>query len=77
VADGKLPRITVAEAQRALQRARWYLKWQGGRHQILTHPQQGGRVTIPRHPAEVLKPKTLLSILDQAGLSVDEFRRLL
>jgi predicted RNA binding protein YcfA (HicA-like mRNA interferase family) len=30
-----------------------------------------------RHPSETLKPKTLKSILDQAGLTPDEFRNLL
>jgi predicted RNA binding protein YcfA (HicA-like mRNA interferase family) len=29
------------------------------------------------HAGETLKPKTLLSILDQAGVTVDEFRGLL
>jgi predicted RNA binding protein YcfA (HicA-like mRNA interferase family) len=32
---------------------------------------------VPVHSGETLKPKTLLSILDQAGVTVDEFRGLL
>ncbi len=74
---GKLPRLTVADVQRALQRAGWYVKRQGGNHQILTHPDKDGRVTISRHPRETLKPKTLQSILDQAGLSAEQLRELL
>jgi predicted RNA binding protein YcfA (HicA-like mRNA interferase family) len=70
------PRITVAELQRAL-RSWVVIKREGGNHQILTHVDRGGRVTIPRHPSATLKPKTLLSILDQAGLSIEEFRNLL
>jgi predicted RNA binding protein YcfA (HicA-like mRNA interferase family) len=31
-----------------------------------------GRVTVPVHAGVMLKPKTLLSILDEAGVSVDE-----
>jgi predicted RNA binding protein YcfA (HicA-like mRNA interferase family) len=73
----KLPRITVAELQRALRRAGWVLKREGANHQILTHRDRGGRVDIPRHPSQTLKPKTLQSILDQAGLSPDELRDLL
>lgn len=73
----RLPRLTVAEVQRALQRAGWYLKRQGGNHQILTHPAIGGRVTIPRHPSQTLKPKTLQSILDHAELSAAQLRQLL
>jgi predicted RNA binding protein YcfA (HicA-like mRNA interferase family) len=77
MSSGKLPRITVAVLQRALERAGWYQKRAGARHQILTHRDKGGRVTIPRHPNQALKPKTLLSILDQAGLTVDQLRELL
>jgi len=75
--SGKLPSLTVSDVQRALQRAGWYVKRQGGSHQILTHRDKGGRVTISRHPSETLKPKTLQSILDQAGLSADQLRELL
>ena len=77
MSSGKLPRVTVADVQRALGRAGWYVKRQGANHQILTHRDRGGRVTISRHPSETLKPKTLLSILDQAGLTADELRDLL
>ncbi len=44
---------------------------------ILHHVAQGGRVVIPVHAGTVLKPKTLVSILDQAGISPGEFGRLL
>ena len=77
MSEGRLPHVTVAEAQRALQRTGWVLKRQGGSHQILTHGERGGRLVLPRHPTQTLKPKTLRSILDQAGLSVEEFRALL
>ena len=36
-----------------------------------------GRVTVPVHAGVILKPKTLLSILEQAGVSVEEFVNLL
>jgi predicted RNA binding protein YcfA (HicA-like mRNA interferase family) len=77
VSEGKLPRITVAELLRALQRRGWYLKRQGSNHQILVHGEHSGRVTISRHPNQTLKPKTLQSILTQAGLTADELRDLL
>ena len=38
-----------------------------GSHHILKHPTKAGRVTIPLHK-EDLKPKTLQTILKQAGL---------
>jgi predicted RNA binding protein YcfA (HicA-like mRNA interferase family) len=39
------------------------------------HPER--RVTVPLHTGKVLRPKTLASMLDQAGISVEEFRRAL
>jgi mRNA interferase HicA len=74
---GKLPSLTVAEVQRALLRDGWYVKRQGGNHQILTHRDTGGRVVIPRQARQTLKPKTLQSIVDQAGMSVERMRDLL
>jgi len=35
------------------------------------------RVTVAVHPGETIKMATLKSILDQAGLSLDEFIELL
>jgi predicted RNA binding protein YcfA (HicA-like mRNA interferase family) len=67
----------VAELGRALYRGGWIVKRQGGNHQILTHRDKGGRVTIPRHPAQTLKPRTLQSILDQAEMTVEQLRGLL
>jgi len=34
-------------------------------------------VTVPVHAGTILKPKTLQSILDQAGIDVEAFRSLL
>jgi predicted RNA binding protein YcfA (HicA-like mRNA interferase family) len=36
-----------------------------------------GRVVVPVHVGAILKPKTLLSILDQAGIDADQLRGLL
>jgi mRNA interferase HicA len=74
--SGKLPTLTVAHMQRILQRAGWYVKRQGANHEIWTHPEKGGRVTVPRHPSQTLKRKTLVSILDQAEITAEELRKL-
>lgn len=37
----------------------------------------GARVTLAMHAGETLFPKTLLTILEQAGITADEFRELL
>lgn len=73
----RLPRVTAAEALRALRRDGWYIDRQSGSHAILMHPAKGGRVTIARHAGAVVKPKTLASILEQASLTVEEFQELL
>jgi len=73
----KLPRIPSALLIRALQRARFYEYHRSGSHIQLRHLNNPNlRVTIPFHRKD-LAPKTLRSILKQAGLTVDEFINLL
>ena len=73
----KLPRIPSLLAIRALKRARFYEFHQSGSHIQLRHLDNPSlRVTIPFHRKD-LAPKTLKSIIKQAGLTVDEFIELL
>ena len=71
------PRITAAQLLRALGRDGWYEHHHTGGHVYLKHPTKPGMVTVARHAGTIIKPKTLASILDQAGLTVDELRKLL
>ena len=73
----RLPRVTAKEVVRALRRDGWYEDHQRGSHLYLLHPTKPKRVTVSLHANKTLKPATLASILDDAGLTVDEFRRLL
>jgi len=73
----RAPRITAAQLLRALRRDGWEIDRQRGGHVQLAHPSKPGLVTVPQHVGEILKPKTLATILEQAGLTVDELRRLL
>ena len=73
----RLPRITGDEALRALRKAGWREVRRRGSHVMLHHESRPGRVVLPVHARAILKPKTLLSILDQAGLDAEELRRLL
>lgn len=73
----RTPRITATDLLRALRRAGWIEHHRVGSHLQLKHPRHHGRVTVPCHAGLVLKPKTLRSVLDQAGLTVDELRELL
>ena len=45
---------------------------QRGSHAQLKHPKRGGRVTVPLHAGETIGPALLRSILNQAGLTVEE-----
>lgn len=73
----RMPRVTSTQAVRALHRAGWYDEDQSGSHLSLRHLNKQGKVIVPIHRGKVLKPGTLASILDDAGLTAEEFRRLL
>lgn len=73
----RLPRITGKEAIAALARAGFVKKGIRGSHHYMMHPENPSVVTIPVHARQIIPPKTLKSILDQAGLTVEEFIDLL
>ena len=73
----KLPRITASELLRALQRDGWREDRQSGSHLVLKHPTKPGRVVVARHAGTIVKPKTLSSMLDEAGLTAEALRDLL
>jgi len=73
----KLPIVKPKQVIRALQRAGFYIHRQVGSHARLIHPiDPARRVTVPIHNEDIPKG-TLSSIIKQAGLTVDEFIRLL
>lgn len=72
----RLPRVTAAEAARAVQKVGFTFSRGSGSHMIY-HNAQGRRVTIPAHGAKILHPKVLKNIIDDAGLTVEEFIALL
>jgi predicted RNA binding protein YcfA (HicA-like mRNA interferase family) len=72
----KLPRATARMLRRKLERAGWYIHHEGGRHSIYAHPTKPGAIPVSRHMTEIIAPGTMKSILDQAGISPEEFERL-
>lgn len=50
----------------------WYLVTTVGSHRQFKHPAKSGRVTVAGHPSDDLHPKTLRSILLQAGLKEEK-----
>ena len=54
----------------------WDVEASVGSHVQPRHPTKSGKVTVPVHAGDVIGPKLLKSILDQADLTADDFRRL-
>lgn len=75
----RMPRLTARKVLRVLRREGWREQHvrSGTGHVYLIHPTKPGKVTVPVHPGETLDPKVLKSILHQAGLTVEELRRVL
>ena len=74
--SSRLPRISATEVIKVLERVGFTLSRQSGSHKIYKNAE-GKRVTVPYHGTAILKPKTLKSILNDAGLTVEEFIELL
>lgn len=69
---GSLPVAKQTEVRRALERAGFRAVHQTGSHVKLVRGDRA--VTVPQHQAKDMPLGTLRSILDQAGMSVDEFK---
>ncbi|MDR1841685.1 MAG: type II toxin-antitoxin system HicA family toxin [Holophagales bacterium] len=59
--------MNFREAEKIVKKDGWRLDRIDGSHYQYVHSEKKGLVTIPRHKGE-LKPKTVESILKQAGL---------
>jgi predicted RNA binding protein YcfA (HicA-like mRNA interferase family) len=71
----KLPILTPREIIKILKKRGFVLDRSKGSHQIYRHPDTGRRAVVPVHRQD-LPRGTLLSILEQAGISRDELERL-
>jgi predicted RNA binding protein YcfA (HicA-like mRNA interferase family) len=73
----RLPALKPRQVIRARERADFFIHHVTGGHYALRHRRRRHlRVTVAHHNRD-LHPKTLRSIIRQAGLSVDEFIDLL
>ena len=71
----KLPVISGRELVRALRQVGFELDRQKGSHMILFRPEPQTTLSVPDH--RELDRGTLRSVLRQAGISPEEFSRLL
>ena len=60
--------MKVRDVIRLIEKDGWRLVTTEGSHRQYKHPTKPGRVTISGHPRDDVHPKTLKSILTQAGL---------
>ena len=75
-----MPKLPVTDGRRvvrALERAGLIVRRQRGSHVVLTNPGKTVEVAVPVHGSRDLKPGTLRGIIRDAGLTVDEFRKML
>ena len=73
----KLPVVRANDVVRVAERLGFVFDRQRGSHAVYRRPRDGARVVIPMHSNRDLKPKTLAGILDDLGITPDEFRDLL
>lgn len=73
----KFANLKPREVVRALQRAGYVIHETTGSHVHLKHPLRPGRITIPYHGRFDLPKHIVKSIVRQAGLTNEEFFRLL
>jgi predicted RNA binding protein YcfA (HicA-like mRNA interferase family) len=72
----KLPSCTATDVIRALKRAGFTLDHTSGSHQFFRHPNLPRPVPVPFHRGDI-KRGLLHEIIRQAGLTTDEFIKLL
>ncbi|MGN6583097.1 MAG: type II toxin-antitoxin system HicA family toxin [Rhizobiaceae bacterium] len=74
----RLPVVKGKAVLRALRNAGFELRHVRGSHHVLTHPGPPRRmVSVPVHRNRTLPIGTLAAIIEEAGLSVEEFIALL
>ena len=72
----RLPTLSARKLIQALEKAGFVLQRQRGSHYQMKHPDKNLRTTVPVHGDDV-KRGLLKLILKQAGLTEDEFQKLL
>ncbi len=75
--SNRFPSVTAKQVIKVLCRIDFKFKRQSGSHAIYYRLKDKQRTVVPMHSKKTLKLKTLKSILNDAGLSVEEFKKLL
>jgi predicted RNA binding protein YcfA (HicA-like mRNA interferase family) len=75
LADGKLPKLGWRKIVKAFGKAGFHVTHQRGSHIYLTDKERRHKVTVPRN--DPVMAGTLLSIIEQSGLTREQFIDLL
>lgn len=70
------PRVTADEIIKVLKALGFEKVDQSGSHQKWKHPLTGKQTIVAYHKGEIIRPKTFKRILEGAGLTVEDFRRI-
>ncbi|MBZ0271464.1 type II toxin-antitoxin system HicA family toxin [bacterium] len=73
----RLPILRARQIVAALKRAGFEVVEQEGSHIHLKNPRRTGKVTVPNHGSRDIPRALLKKIIAQAGMTADEFLRLL
>lgn len=73
----KLPAVTAKEVVRVAIKLGFVFDRQKGSHAVYYREKDKARIVVPMHAGKTIKPKTLAGILEDMGLTVEEFRNLL
>ncbi len=74
----KLPACRAREVMKALEKAGLVLKRSNGSHRVYQHPDDPTRrAIVAEHKGKDVPKGTLRAIIEQAGLTVEEFINLL
>ena len=73
----RLPSLTARDVIKKLKRAGFVFDRQAkGSHEIWYNPTTKRRTTIPNHPGVGIPKGTLRAIIEEAGITVEEFLEL-
>jgi predicted RNA binding protein YcfA (HicA-like mRNA interferase family) len=73
----QLPALKPVEVIRKLRKAGFIFdRHAKGSHEIWYNPHTHRRTTVANHPGKTVARGTLRAIIQQAGLSIDEFKNL-
>lgn len=72
-----LPVVTAKQLSRVAEKLGYELDRQKGSHAIYYRESDKTRIVIPVHSGKTIKPKTLIGILSDMGLTPDDLREML